>query len=182
MIKRVIKYIILSLILISICFVLIVEVFGNFYKVDKDVYRSGILNEYNLSYYLKKHEIKTILNLNGPSSKNWYKKEKDISKNLNLKYIDYKLSNSEIYGYEETSALLKVIKNAEKPLLIHCIGGADRTSLATAIYTYATKGMNKTKAESQLSWVYGHLPSIRPHVKAMDYSFDIFVKGFDTLK
>jgi len=67
------------------------------------------------------------------------------------------------------------MKDAKKPMLIHCLGGADRTSLASALYIYAIKNSSKQEANKQFAWYYGHLPMIRKKVIAMDRSFDLFV-------
>ncbi len=154
---------------------LIIEVFGNFYKIDKYVYRSGKLNSYNLQFYHKIYNFKTIINLHGKSSKSWYKDEKNISKQNDITHIDFKLKNSIIYDTNTTKQLVQLMKDAKKPMLIHCLGGADRTSLASALYIYAIKNSSKQEANKQFAWYYGHLPMIRKKVIAMDRSFDLFV-------
>jgi len=176
MIKKILKYLLYFILFMIVSAFLYAEVYGNFHKIDDDVYRSGKLNEYNLPFYLNRYKIKTVLNLHGPSSKDWYKNEKDTTRNLAVNHIDFKMNSGSYYDFNRTSDLIEIMKNAKKPMLIHCLGGADRTSLAAALYEYAI--MNKTEAESryQLSWYYGHLPSLRPHVIAMDNSFDNYIK------
>jgi len=154
-----------------------VDIYSNFHKVDNDVYRSGQMNSLNMPFYLKAFEIKTVLNLRGESQKNWYKNEKKITLENDVELVNFDMWSSRFYDYNQTSQLVSIIKNAKKPLLIHCIGGADRTSLATALYLFGIKGVSVIEAKEQLSWYYGHLPSIRPDVLNMDKSFDNYVNN-----
>jgi len=177
MFKRLLKYLLYLFITIIIIAFVIIEVLGNFYKIDNDVYRSGQLNKYNLQYYAKKHNIKTILNLRGKSTKQFYIDELKISNDLNITHIDYEISNRVFLDFNKTSQIVSILKNAKKPLLVHCAGGADRTSLASALYQYAIKHKSSTIAKEQFSILYGHSPYFRKHVIAMDNSFDNFVKN-----
>ncbi|RLA74054.1 MAG: protein tyrosine phosphatase [Epsilonproteobacteria bacterium] len=153
-----------------------IHILGNFYDIGGGVYRSGELNKYNLTYYAKKHKFKTIINLNGVSSRDIYKNEIKIAKELNITHINHKLSNRKFLDYNQTKYLSSLIKDAKKPLLIHCIGGADRTSLASALYHFDILGKTKKQAKKQFSIIYGHAPLLRPYVKAMGDSFDNHVK------
>ena len=162
-------------VLVVLFVIMYIEVFGNFYKITNDVYRSGQLNNLNMAYYLKTYNIKTVLNLRGKSTKDYYKDEKRITKENNVDLVNFKMSSGKFYDFNQTSTLVELIKNAKKPLLIHCIGGADRTSLASALYQYAILNSSVEKAKEEFSWYYGHLPIIRPHVLNMDKSFDNYV-------
>jgi protein tyrosine/serine phosphatase len=78
--------------------------------------------------------------------------------------------------FNKTSQLVSILKNAPKPILIHCAGGADRTSLASALYQYAIKGTTVKEAQKEFSIWYGHSPYFRKHVIAMDNSFLNYVE------
>ncbi|WP_219928901.1 tyrosine-protein phosphatase [Palleronia abyssalis] len=52
---------------------------------------------------------------------------------------------------------MQVIRDAPKPLLIHCRGGADRTGLTCALYVAGIDGRGEDAAEAQLSISYGHI-------------------------
>jgi protein tyrosine/serine phosphatase len=66
--------------------------------------------------------------------------------------------------------IVQMMKDAPKPLLIHCKAGADRTSLASALYLHAVK--NDKNAEKQISILYGHFPWLGSKTGAMDRSFE----------
>ena len=176
MIKKILKYLSFIILFIVIVAVFIIHIQGNFYQVNNDVYRSGQLNKYNLEYYIKKHKIKSILNLRGSSSKQYYIDEMNISNKYDIKHIDYQISNRKFLDFNKTSQIVKIMKNAPKPLLIHCAGGADRTSMAAALYQYAINHKSKEESTKQFSIIYGHAPFFRKHVIAMDNSFDNYVQ------
>jgi protein tyrosine/serine phosphatase len=134
-----------------------------------------MLNDLNLAYYLKKHKIKTIVNLHNPKG-DWYKKEIKTAKIYGTKHITFVLTSDGYYDFDKVEKIVEILRTAEKPILIHCVGGADRTSLVSALYEYAINGKSKEESEKQLSWYYGHLPFINAKVKAMDRTFDNFVK------
>jgi len=174
--KKTLKYLLYVLLLIGLVAFVIIDVLGNFYKIDNDVYRSGQLNQYNLAYYAEKYKFKTILNLRGVSSKPYYLDEMKISNEYNITHIDHQISNRKYLNFNQTSQLVELVIKAKKPLLIHCAGGADRTSLVAALYQYAIKKESVAKAKEEFSLLYGHAPFIRPKVLAMDNSFDNYVE------
>jgi protein tyrosine/serine phosphatase len=130
-----------------------------------------------MPYYLEKYKIKTILNLRGEKQKEeWYQNEQRITKEHNITLITHKISARKYLDFNHTSKIVKILKDAKKPLLIHCEGGADRTSLVSALYRYALKHQSKEKAEEELSILYGHIPLIRPKVIAMEKSFYNYIE------
>lgn len=148
--------------------------YGNFHKVDKDVYRSAQLFSFNMPYYIEKYGIKSILNLRGTSSKDWYADEIHISKEYNLSHYDYGISARRLITIKQMDKIVELIKNAPKPLLIHCKAGADRTSLAVALYLYAIK--HKTNPQRAISIVYGHFPWLGSKTNAMEKSFSSYIQ------
>ena len=89
------------------------------------------------------------------------------------------MSSRKYLDFNKTSKLVKILKEVEKPILIHCEGGADRTSLASALYRYAILKQSKEEAIEELSFIYGHIPLIRPKVIAMDRSFNNYIKNIE---
>ncbi|VAY88302.1 hypothetical protein MNB_ARC-1_1190 [hydrothermal vent metagenome] len=68
-----------------------------------------------------------------------------------------------------------ILRSAKKPLLIHCLGGADRTSLVAALYQYGIANKSVNVAKKEFSIWYGHIPYFREEVIAMDKSFNNYV-------
>ena len=67
--------------------------------------------------------------------------------------------------------LINIVKNAKKPILIHCKAGADRTGLVSALYLYSIGDKNALK---MLSLKYGHFPYLFSPTSAMDESFKLY--------
>ncbi len=167
----------LPLLAIAILWVSYFLLYGNFHKVDKDVYRSAQLFSFNLPYYLEKHQIKSILNLRSikkPKPKSWYVDEVKIAKEMGVIRYDYPIGDREEASIEQMDKIVQIIKDAPKPLLIHCKAGADRTSLASALYLYALK--HEDDAEREISILYGHFPWLGSKTVAMDRSFEKYIK------
>ena len=115
----------------------------NLHKVNDSIYRSEQPNSKEFKE-LEKMGIKSILNLRndksdssllGFSKLNYYQ----------IKIVTVNFSDSEIIE------ALKVIKNAPKPLLIHCKHGADRTGVVTAMYRIIFEGWANNKAIDELN-------------------------------
>jgi len=183
-IKRLVKYIIVPLLLIVVGWVGYFLVYGNFHKVDDDLYRSAQLFEFNMPYYLQKYHIKSVVNLRGSSKKEWYQDEIRISKESQVVHYDFGIGDRERISYETMESLVNLMRKAPKPILIHCKAGADRTSLASALYLYAIK--HDRNAQEAISIFYGHFPWLGSKTKAMDESFRAYkrehVKGLSDAK
>ena len=174
-IKRFFKYIFLPLFLIAAMWASYFLLYGNFHKVDKDLYRSAQLFSFNMPYYIEKHNIKSILNLRGDSRKQWYKDELRISKEYNVTHYDYGIGDRRINSMEDMLNIVKIMKDAPKPLLIHCKAGADRTSLVSALYLHAIK--HDKDAQKAISVLYGHFPWLGSKTVAMDKSFEKYINN-----
>lgn len=179
-IKRFFKYIFIPLFLIAALWAGYFLLYGNFHKVDKDLYRSAQLFSFNMPYYIEKHHIKSMLNLRGESSKQWYKDELSISKEYNVTHYDYGIGDRKISSMNEMNDIIKIMKDAPKPLLIHCKAGADRTSLVSALYLYEIK--HDQDAQRVISIIYGHFPWLGSKTSAMDKSFMKYKKAKENTK
>ena len=58
--------------------------------------------------------------------------------------------------------LLEIYQNEDQPILIHCLGGADRTGEAAAVWALTMQNKNKNEALKHLSAWYHHLASKAP--------------------
>jgi len=167
--KKIIKFIFFISFVFSIWWGYL-HVYGNFHKVDENVYRSAQLYFFNMPYYIEKYNIRTIINLKPKIDKY----EKKFVKENNITYIHFVLSDSKEVSLDKMKQLSKLIKEAPKPVLIHCFAGADRTSLATAIYLYDINNSNYKNAFDFIP--YGHFPWFGSKTKAMDNSFKKYIK------
>ena len=150
--------------------------YGNFHQVDKSFYRSAQLFGFNMPHYLEKYAIHTVINLRGKRpEKAWYRDELHYCQEHNISHYDIKLDAKKQPSLSQMDALVKLMRKAKKPILVHCRMGADRTSLATALYLF---DHNRTKeAYDAISILYGHFPWLGSKTVAMDRAFESYVKA-----
>ena len=157
---------------------------GNIHVVEPGVvYRSGQLDAEQLQNLIDETQIRSILNLRGANPQEaWYRDEKTVAAENGVKSIAIPISAS----LEPSMATLRQIeaamRSAPKPLLIHCMSGADRSGLASAIYEYAVAGRPAAAASGQLSIAFGHFPWLTSRTGAMDRAFDHYVHVEDATR
>jgi len=131
---------------------------GNVHEVIAgQFYRSGQLSGTHLAGVIERYQIKTVLNLRGASTRPWYVDEVATTQRLGVTHLDFKMSALKELSLAETQRLVAVMRDAPKPLLIHCEGGSDRSGLAAVLYLQQIAGVNEDIAELQLSPFYGHI-------------------------
>lgn len=149
---------------------------GNFNAVIAgEVYRSAQPSGAVLAEDAKQYGIKSIINLRGENSGvPWYEEEITAAKKLGIRHYDFGMSAGTILPKDRAEQLISLMARAEKPLLIHCQAGADRSGLASALYLAAIAKAGEKKAESQISLRFGHfsVPYLS-HAYPMDVSFEL---------
>ncbi|WP_426126388.1 dual specificity protein phosphatase family protein [Pararhizobium sp. PWRC1-1] len=160
---------------------LAIQATGNFYAVvPGELYRSNQPTSAQVADYTKRYGIKTIVNLRGSSEDAaWYKDEVATAASLSVNHIDFRMSARQQLTLEETQKLVTLLRDAPKPILIHCKSGADRTGLASAIYLHQIANASEDTAEGQLSVRFGHLGI--PYLSstyAMDENWENLEKTF----
>lgn len=140
------------------------KVLNNFHVVQPGVlYRSAQLSPQFLEVMIKKHNIKTIINLRGSNEhKHWWQKEKLLAEKLGVTLHNIRMTASQLPDKKNLLTLLKTYQNAQRPILIHCYSGADRTGEAAALWVLEQQKKDKKTALKQLSLRYGHLQFMYP--------------------
>ena len=129
---------------------------GNYHEVIAgEYYRSGQLSAEELADRMSRDGIRSVVNLRGPQSgKPWYDAELAATQAAGVAHYDIALRSSKSMDEAQAAQLMAILKEAPKPVLVHCEGGADRTGLATALYL-AANGRALDKAAGALSMRYG---------------------------
>ena len=151
---------------------------GNFHAVEKGVvYRSSLLGSEKLEQAVDRLGVKTVLNLCGEQpGVEWYEGELEVSRRRGVKFVNMALSANTALDAAQLAKLTDALRDAPKPLLIHCRAGSDRTGLASAIYV-ATHGGSYHDAQNQLSLYYGHFPYLGSKSAAMGISLERFYES-----
>lgn len=113
-----------------------------FFKVNDSIYRSAQPSKKEFGL-LEDYGIKTVLNL-----RRNVKDDKKASK-TNLDLVHQPLKSKEITEDDIIKAL-QHLHSAEKPALIHCWHGSDRTGVVTAAYRIVFEDWPKEKAIEEL--------------------------------
>lgn len=151
-----------------------IQYHGNFAAVvDGVAYRSAQPTADQIATYTKNHGIRSIINLRGRNDgRPWYDQEVAQSEKLGLVHYDFRMSARQELSQEKAQELIALMEKVEKPVLIHCNWGADRSGLASALYVAAIAKEGEAKAESQLSLWFGHIPLAISKPYAMDRTFE----------
>ena len=143
----------------------------NFARIAPGVYRANHPDHRRFKAYAA-DGIKTILNLRGAAKQPHYLFEVESCTGLGLTLVDIKLSARNAPPTKELQELLMAFETAEKPFLIHCKSGADRTSLAAALYLMVVERQPLDIARKQLSFRFLHIK--RSATGILDHFFDTY--------
>lgn len=146
---------------------------GNFHEVEKGVvYRSALPGAEGLERAIGEHGVKSVLNLCGEKPESaWYADEVAVARRHGVTLVNLELSAESELAADQVAKLVAVLREAPKPLLIHCRAGADRTGLASALYV-ASQGGTYHDASAQLSVFFGHFPYLGSKTIAMDVTLE----------
>ena len=143
----------------------------NFAEVAPGVYRSNHPSHKRFTAYAKMG-IKSILNLRGANNEPPFKFEEESCSKLGLALISVRFSARQAPRRDSLLELIAAFQTIEKPFLIHCKSGADRTGLAGVLYLMIHEGESVEKAMRQLSFRYLHIR--RTSTGILDHFFDVY--------
>jgi protein tyrosine/serine phosphatase len=144
--------------------------------VSGEAYRSGQMDAAQLSRVIQKYGIKSIINLRGTNAGTLYQDEMETAKRLRVQHYDFSLSAINEITMSQMDEIIRTLRAAPKPVLIHCKAGSDRTGLVSALYCLTLKGETPTQADRELSIWYGHI-SLSKTI-AMDHSYWNYVSNY----
>ena len=128
----------------------------NFETVAPGVYRSNQPSATRFADYAEMG-IKTILNLRGALDEPFYLFEQEACDALGLEIVSIGLSARKAPRKDRLLKLVDVFETIERPFLIHCKSGADRTGLAAALYLLQYSDADDDTLRAQLSFRYLHI-------------------------
>ena len=143
----------------------------NFEEVADGVYRSNHPDHKRFAAYAAMG-IKTILNLRGEAKQPHYLFEAESCNALGLNLVTIKLGARKAPTVAQLVAVMAAFETMERPFLIHCKSGADRTGLVAALYLISQQGCSVAQARRQLSFRFLHIR--RTATGILDYFFDVY--------
>lgn len=146
--------------------------YTNFHKVDDQVYRSS----QPLPHQVRKWSgmgIKTIVNLRGGQQYGSFPLEVEAAEQVGIAFEGLQLRSRDLPSVEQLERLEALFKSVSYPIVLHCKAGADRASMASALY-YLIMHNDSTKALSQMTLKFGHIKGSRTGV--LDAMVETFVR------
>jgi protein tyrosine/serine phosphatase len=119
------------------------------------LYRSNHPTPGRLARLARRLGLKSVVNLRGPTQSGSDALLRESASRLGLVLLDAPLS-SRSPEREDLLRLIRILREAEEPVLLHCKSGADRSGFAAALYLILREGMPVARARRQLSWRFGH--------------------------
>ena len=125
----------------------------NFHVVSPGVWRSAQPNSEAL-IRMKNHGLKTMINLRGDTQTD--KWERSITDSLCLNYYNFPLDARKEQSADTIEKILAIMYDpGQQPVLIHCLGGKDRTGMLAAIYQIRYMGARFEDAHREML-MYGY--------------------------
>ena len=148
----------------------------NFAQFAPDAFRSNHPTTERFEAYAAMG-IKTVLTLRGAQHQPQYLFEAEVCDRLGLTLLCVPLSARRAPNVERLGMLFEVFDQIEKPFLIHCKSGADRTGLTSALYLLAYEDADIATAKAQLSFDFFHIR--RTATGILDHFLDTYEVCFN---
>lgn len=139
---------------------------GNFYRLNDEVYRSKQPDDEAMAV-LESMGIRSILNLRQ------FHSDEDDARGTRLTLYRVPVNAGEIDNDFMLEAL-RTIAVAEKPILIHCWHGSDRTGVVVAMYRMVFQGWSRERAIDEfVNGGFGYHASFYPNIERYLETVDI---------
>ncbi|MDX8350979.1 tyrosine-protein phosphatase [Cognatiyoonia sp. IB215182] len=143
----------------------------NFEEFAPGAYRSNHPSHRRFAKYAGMG-IKTVLNLRGKAKQPHYLFEVESCEQLGLTLHNNQMAARRAPTVNELTRLLDLFDRIERPFLMHCKSGADRTGLAAALFLMVKENVPLKEAQKQLSFRYLHIR--RTETGILDHFLDTY--------
>lgn len=117
-----------------------------------ELYRSGQMSGRSVAARIREHRVRTVLNLRGSHPESaWYRDERAATLDAGATQVDIPLSSCEWMSRAQARAVLEVLETAERPILVHCFHGSERTGMVAAFAELLRPGSTLADAEEQFT-------------------------------
>lgn len=124
-------------------------------EIAPGVFRANQPNHKRLEEWQRKG-LRSVLYLRGTAMGAPYRAEERACAALGLSFHIFHISAHRLPPAEQVLALITLFREIEKPFVMHCRAGADRTGLASAIYLLAVAERPVSEARAMLAARFGH--------------------------
>jgi protein tyrosine phosphatase (PTP) superfamily phosphohydrolase (DUF442 family) len=145
------------------------------YVVRGQVYRSAQPSPGQLEGWIQKYGLKTIINLRGENFSD-YAAEVAAAKQYGATLIDISLPTTQMPKSPQLMRLADALETAERPILLHCREGADRTSLASVMARMAIGGKTYERGKDMMSVKFLHVDTMAGHVASVLQEYEAYCR------
>jgi protein tyrosine/serine phosphatase len=143
------------------------HVLVNFHMVVRgQVYRSAQPSPEQLESWIHQYGLKTIVNLRGESYSLLPEEEAAVRRG-GARLVTISMTSTRLPESPMLMRLAEEIESCEKPMLIHCQQGADRTGLASVMARMAIGGKTYERSREQMGIKFLHVDLSDEHVGAV---------------
>ena len=135
------------------------------------LYRCNHPTPGRLRAIVRRHGIRTLINLRGPTGNGSDALSREAARQLGLDLIDMAMDSRGPPQRARILRLAEIYRTMQAPALVHCKSGADRAGLAAALFVLISGG-SAARAMAQLSWRFGHIRAARTGI------LDAFVETY----
>ena len=130
----------------------------NFHEViPGEVFRSAQLSDSALKRRVRENGIRTVINLRqSDADEKWYREEMEAVAELQVNHYTIGMYASSP-RVDQVIELHDLIKTAERPLMVHCRAGIDRTGLASILALLIQDEQYLDEIQEHVSWKFGAL-------------------------
>ncbi len=143
----------------------------NFEQVADGVYRSNHPDHKRFEAYAALG-IKTVLNLRGVAQQPHYLFEVESCAALGLELVTIQMGARKAPKVKQLTDVIAAFETMQKPFLMHCKSGADRTGLVATLYLMTQLGEPVEQARRQLSFRFLHIR--RTDTGILDHFLDVY--------
>ncbi|MCD6394086.1 MAG: tyrosine-protein phosphatase [Planctomycetes bacterium] len=145
--------------------------------IPGQVYRSAQPSPADLTGWIGRYDLKTVVNLRGVSTKPFYEDEKKALDAAGVKMIDISLTSARMVEIFKLKRLIEVLETAERPILLHCRDGIERTGVASVLAMMAIGSKDYASARDQLSLKYLYGGSMNRGLMEMLVEYERYCAG-----
>jgi protein tyrosine/serine phosphatase len=141
--------------------------------VAPGVFRSAQPTPGQLRAWVRRHGIRTVVNLRAERNCGAFVLEEEACAELGVALVNVRVRSRDVPSKELIWTLERLFAEVEKPVLMHCKSGADRTGITGALYLVLAEGRPVSAAVGQLAKRYGHIRQAKTGI--LDYFFERYV-------